>query len=148
MHDLLKGNLNMAPLIIAALLISQPAHTEELKITKIKDGDTVEITLPGLPKQLGNTIPLRIQRIDTPELKGKCDEEKNKAREAKDFLTAKIKESQTVEVLLIKRDKYFRVVGDILLDGQLASDLLIKHNLAMRYDGGAKAQWCGNSKDK
>ncbi len=139
----------MRIIIITVLwLMSFNSLADEIKITRIKDGDTVEITLPGLPKQLGNTIALRIQGVDTPELKGKCDEEKNKAKQAKDFLTAKIKESQTVEVLLIKRDKYFRVVGDILLDGQLASDLLITHNLAMRYDGGAKAQWCGNSRDK
>ncbi len=133
----------MTLIIIAAMMIlNQPAIAEDIKITRVKDGDTVEIILPGLPKEIGNTIPLRIQGIDTPELRGKCAEEIERARQAKLFLFNAINQAMTTEVRIKKRDKYFRLVGDISIDGQLASELLIKNGLARPYDGKRRSIWC------
>lgn len=53
-------------------------------------GDTRTVTLndPFLPPVLGDHIPVRLARIDTPELKGDCAAERALAIQARDFLVA------------------------------------------------------------
>jgi len=40
------------------------------------------------------------------------------------------------------RDKYFRVLADVMIDGKNLTDLLIKKGLGKPYDGGTKSSWC------
>ncbi len=40
------------------------------------DGDTCALTIPGVHPLFGEKIAVRIAGIDTPEIKGKCDQEK------------------------------------------------------------------------
>lgn len=129
-------------MLIILYLIALNGLANDIKITKIKDGDTVEILIPGLPEEIGNTIGLRIQGVDTPEIRGKCAEEIERARQAKLFLFNAINQAKSTEVRILKRDKYFRLLGDIVIDGQLASELLIKNGLARPYQGKRRAPWC------
>lgn len=106
------------------------------------DGDTCTITIPGLPAVFGEKLGLRLVGIDTPEMKGKCAEEKALAKQAKAFLNAKLESAQDITVEFVARDKYFRVLALILADGLDLADALVEAGLARNYHGEAKQSWC------
>ncbi len=47
------------------------------------DGDTITFNLPGLHPIIGQKISIRVNGIDTPEIKGKCEQEKYSAKQGK-----------------------------------------------------------------
>lgn len=53
------------------------------EVTSIYDGDTFRATIDGWPALIGKRISIRVNGVDTPEMRGKCDQEKQLAREAK-----------------------------------------------------------------
>lgn len=117
----------------------------QYKVLRVIDGDTVVIDAPFLPKELGNTLRLRVHGIDTPEKapRARCVEESTKAQQAKQLTTKLINESNSIRVQLKKWDKYGgRVLGDIYVNGKLLSSILIDNKLAVAYDGGTKSSWC------
>ena len=46
------------------------------------DGDTITFNLPGLHPIISEKISIRVNGIDTPEIKGKCEKEKYDAKQA------------------------------------------------------------------
>ena len=40
----------------------------------------------------------------------------------------------------MQRGKYFRIVADVYYDGKSLADVLLKNNLAVRYDGETKTK--------
>ena len=66
------------------------SYSDELSLTRYKgnfcyDGDTCYAILENVPEKL-KFVRIRIRGIDTPEIKGKCDNEKALAIEAKNFI--------------------------------------------------------------
>jgi len=108
------------------------------------DGDTCMISIPGVPPLFGDHIPVRLLGIDTPEIKGQCDQEKALAREARDFARNLLSEAKEVRLVQASRgDKYFRVLGRLVADGKDLSQSLLDAHLAVAYNGGTKtAKWC------
>lgn len=45
----------------------------------------------------------------------------------------------------IKRDKYFRLLGDVYVDDKNLGASLVKAGLAVPYEGGTKKNWCRTS---
>lgn len=113
------------------------------RVERVYDGDTIFVDIPNIPEAFGNELGIRIHSIDTPEIKGKCDKEKQLAQDAKQFVENLIKKDQFIVLKNVTRDKYFRLEADIYFtDGTNLSDLLIKSNLAYPYDGKLKRSWC------
>jgi micrococcal nuclease len=106
------------------------------------DGDTCTISIPGLPSVFGDKLGLRLVGIDTPEMKGRCDEERALAKQAKAFLNARLESAQDISVEFVARDKYFRVLALILVDGLDVADAMVEAGLARNYDGTTKTGWC------
>lgn len=120
-------------------------EAQQYKIRRVIDGDTVVIDAKFLPRELGQYLSLRIIGIDTPEsgARAKCVFEHNHAKNAKQYLSETITSAKTIKVILRGWDKYGgRVLGDIIVDGALISELLIAKGYAYRYDGGTKTSWC------
>jgi len=115
------------------------------KVLRVIDGDTIEVEALFLPKELKQVLHLRVYGVDTPE-KGKlakCDIERQRSLEAKDFVQREISLSKSYKVLFYKWDKYGgRVLGDIILDGKKLSHILLENGYAVEYDGGKKKGWC------
>ena len=88
-----------------------------LEITSIYDGDTFRANLKGYPAIIGEHMSIRINGIDTPELRGKCDKEKQLARKAKQFTVERLRGATTITLKNIKRGKYFRLIADVYVDG-------------------------------
>lgn len=113
------------------------------QVTSIYDGDTFRATIKEYPEIVGYRIGIRINGVDTPEMRGKCQKEKKLAREAKQFTVSKLREAKKIELRNMKRGKYFRIVSDVYVDGKNLAQMLIDNDLAVIYDGGHKAKdWC------
>ncbi|MGB5964313.1 MAG: thermonuclease family protein [Sulfurimonadaceae bacterium] len=114
-----------------------------LEVTSIYDGDTFRANIQDYPEIMGYRIGIRVNGIDTPEMRGKCQKEKTLAKKAKQFSVEKLRGTKKIELRNMKRGKYFRIVADVYVDGESLGDMLIDQELAVLYDGGHKAKdWC------
>ena len=105
------------------------------------DGDTITVNIPNIHPLIGNNINIRINGIDTPELKGTTDRVKEKAIRAKRLVEILCRKAKLIELRNIKRGKYFRIVADVYIDDRSLADILINNRLAKYYNGGKKPQW-------
>ena len=111
-------------------------------IISVYDGDTFRADIRGLPDIIGKNIAIRILGIDTPEIKGKCEEEKVVAIKARDFSRKALFNAKTIILKNLKRDKYFRLLADVYFDETDLADALLVNNLAVKYSGKKKSSWC------
>jgi len=100
------------------------------------DGDTITFNLPDLHPIIGDKISIRVNGIDTPEIRGKCEKEKYDAQQTKEMVADILKDAETITLKNIERGKYFRIVADVFVDGESLADELIEAGLAVPYDGG------------
>ena len=128
-----------------SLLISSTFAYGDVKISKVisvYDGDTVRVNIDSFPDIIGKNIRIRLKGIDAPEIKGKCKKEIDLAIMARDYLRNAINQSSQIELRNIERGKYFRIVGELYIDGKNISNNLLKRKLAYYYNGGKKRSWC------
>ena len=128
-----------------SILISSTFAYGDVKISKvisIYDGDTLRANIDSFPDIVGKNIRIRIKGIDAPEIKGKCQKEIDLAIMARDYLRNAINQSSQIELRNIERGKYFRIIGDLYIDGENISKGLIKEKLAYIYHGGKQRSWC------
>jgi len=113
------------------------------KVTSVYDGDTFRANIPNYPPLIGENIGIRINGIDTPEIRGKCAKEISLAKDAQRFAEKTLRSAKVVELRNLQRGKYFRIVADVYADGVNVGDELVKESLAVVYDGGKKVKdWC------
>jgi len=114
----------MRLLLITALLITfqvqaapQYGTVTVSKVISVYDGDTFRVNIDSLPPIVGKNIPIRVNGVDTPEIRGKCQYEKNLALKARDFVRGKLANAKEIKLTNLQRGKYFRVVANVLVDG-------------------------------
>ena len=112
------------------------------EVTSIYDGDTFRANIVGFPTIVGEHMSIRINGIDTPELRGKCPEEKAQAKLAKQFTVKHLRSAKRITLKNIKRGKYFRLIADVYVDGINLAEQLIKNNHAVEYQGKTKKNRC------
>lgn len=118
----------------------------DVTVERVIDGDTVVISIPELPEVFGKKISVRLAGIDTPELRAKCAYEKGLANRAKDRVEGIIIKGETISLGDVKRDKYFRLLADVIVDGENVAATLVEEGLAVTYSGGRKRDWCNYRK--
>lgn len=108
------------------------------RVIKVYDGDTITIAsrLP-IPDSPIYRFQVRLDRIDTPEMKGKSTDERDVAQAAKDALTQLIF-NKTVTLKYISIEKYGRLLADVYCDNLCINDWMIEQRYAVPYDGGKK----------
>ena len=107
------------------------------------DGDTITFNLPGLHPIIGEKISIRVNGIDTPEIKGKCEKEKYDAQQVRDMVADILKDAEQITLKNMERGKYFRIAADVIVDGENLSEVLVGAGMAIRYSGGKKTfDWC------
>ena len=111
------------------------------RIVSVYDGDTFRADIAEYPAILGRNIGVRLNHVDTPEMKDKDPEIRKLAVDARDFVIQKFGSAKVIELKNIERGKYFRIVADVYLDGVSLADLLLKNKMGLPYDGGAKTAW-------
>jgi micrococcal nuclease len=112
------------------------------KVISVYDGDTFRVDIDSLPPIVGKNIPIRLNGVDTPEIKGKCQYEKNLALKARDFVRKKLANAKEIKLTKLQRGKYFRVVAEVMIDGVSLEQELLDNELAYKYTGGKKSSWC------
>jgi len=130
--------LLMAPFVWAATVYDSVSA----EYISCYDGDTCRFNILHWPPIVGWNISVRILGIDTPEMRGKCDEEKALAKLARDFVRDILKRARVIDLRQIQRGKYFRLLAHVYADGRSIGKSLILRNLARPYDGGTREGWC------
>jgi endonuclease YncB( thermonuclease family) len=110
-------------------------------VVRVYDGDTLTVNAYPWPGMTIRTA-VRVNGIDTPEIRGLCDAEKELAKQARDYVRATVGEH--VQLTNITLGKYAgRIIADVLLaDGRSLAALLITEGLGREYDGGQRERWC------
>ena len=110
----------------------------EGQVIKVYDGDSITIAsyYPTYNSPLFR-FPVRLNGIDTPEIKGKTEEEILVAKEARDALSNLLLH-KVVTLKNIGTEKYGRLLADVYLDDLYINDWLIRERYAVKYDGGTK----------
>lgn len=121
----------------------KPAHESpftNVTVHECSDADTCTISLsdPTLPSILGQNIPIRLKGIYAWKIQGRCPQETALAKEARDFLRAQLANGVRVDVIEPQRDKRFRLLGYLIVDGKNLSTALIAAGHAQPYSGGTK----------
>lgn len=108
------------------------------RVIKCYDADTITIAskLPYDASPLYR-LSVRLNGIDAPEIKGKSAEEKEVAKEARDFVSNLVL-NKNVRLENIESEKYGRILADVYIGDVCLNELLLKERYAVKYDGGSK----------
>lgn len=135
--------------LLSALLVARPAIAGEVlpgpvmgRVLKVLDGDTLIVRARVWVGQ-DIEIKVRISGIDAPEMRGRCADEREHARAARDYLRARVK-SGVVRLHLVQYGKYAgRVLARVETeDGADIATEMIRAGMARAYGGGKRASWC------
>lgn len=113
-----------------------------VKVISVHDGDTFKIDIPGEAAVFGKGISVRVYGIDTPELASKKICERALALRATALTQKLVNGSKMINLLNVRRDKYFRLLADVEIDGVLLRSSLLKAGLGSEYYGAKKRIWC------
>lgn len=110
------------------------------QVIKVYDGDTITIAskLPYDESPLYR-LSVRLNGIDTPEIKGKTADEKQVAKEARDALSGLILNRQ-IRLENVESEKYGRILADVYLGDLHINKWLIDNRYAVAYSGGTKTR--------
>lgn len=97
------------------------------KVSKVIDGDTIELLAKENPYNHITKLKIRLYGIDALELKQAY------GKEAKEYLSALILK-QEVSLIIENKDKYDRFVGTIFLKGQDINKEMVKNGYAHAYE--------------
>ncbi len=110
-------------------------------VLAVIDGDTFRAQVP-VWEGLTITTLVRLEGIDTPELRSRCKNEKDKALQAKEALT-KLLQNKEVTLHFVQPDKYSgRVVADVRADFNSVANQMVNQGFARKYSGGERLGWC------
>ena len=145
----MRPHLLVSALLLFLLAALAPARAAERLsgpvaglVTQVIDGDTLEVrVLVWLDQEVVTRV--RIDGIDTPEKRGKCQREKDMAEQARQ-LTETLLAEPGVTLHDIQHDKYGgRVRARVLTrSGRDVGEQLIAAGLARPYGGKARQTWC------
>lgn len=115
-----------------------------VKYISAYDGDTITFNIPGVHPLFGKKISVRVKGVDTPEVSTKDLCEKEAGRIAQKLVRSLLEKANQIDLVNVDRDKYFRILADVLVDGKSVADILLKNKLAYEYNGGTKVRknWC------
>jgi endonuclease YncB( thermonuclease family) len=108
------------------------------RVIKCYDADTITIAskLPYKESPLYR-LSVRLSGIDAPEIKGKSEEEKEVAKQARDFVSNLIL-NKYVRLENVESEKYGRILADVYIGDVHLNEMLIKERYAVKYGGGTK----------
>lgn len=109
-------------------------------VLSITDGDTFRAQINLFPGQTIETN-IRLADVNAPELRGQCEEEKQKAKEAKAILVNVLR-GKEIYLSDIKHDKYGnRYVARVYTSSGINVNYeLLKYSVFIPYE--EKPRWC------
>ena len=107
------------------------------KVLKVYDGDTFTIVTKLYKTDQVYQFQVRLNGLDTAELKGTKDKVKKMSLIARDKLSGMIF-NKIVTFKNLSYDKYGRILAEVYVDNIHVNKWMIDNNLALSYDGGHK----------
>lgn len=101
------------------------------KVSKVIDGDTIELLAKENPYHHITKLKIRLYGIDALELKQAY------GKEAKEYLSALVLK-QEVSLIIENKDKYDRFVSTLFLKGQDINKEMVKNGYAHAYESFSK----------
>lgn len=111
----------------------------EGRVIKVYDGDTITIAsmLPNTNEPLYR-FSVRLNGIDTPEMRTDDPDEKEVAVKAKKAL-AQLILHRWVSLQNVQREKYGRILAEVIYKNVNVNEWMVENRYAVRYDGGTKS---------
>ncbi len=149
------GTLLLAPFLIAGMILAggAPRAQDRLagpvraRVLSVVDGDTIEVRAAiWLDQEVFARV--RLAGVDAPELRGRCERERELASAARDYLAVRLAPRDGVAVEVQLHDiRYGKYAGRVLarvetLDGADLGRGLMGAGLARPYAGGSRVTWC------
>jgi len=113
------------------------------EVLSVYDGDTITVMIDQGMKHFAR-VKVRMIGINTPEIRTKDLEEKERGYAAKDYLKSRI-EGKTIVINTVKKGKFGRWLGVIWIYedgmeelGESLNDEMIRVGHAVSYDGGKR----------
>ena len=106
------------------------------------DGDTLSVKADIWP-DLTHSGNVRVRGVDTPEIRGQCEQERELAIAARDYVRYLLVD-QSITLTELENDLYGgRVLAKVHLStGENLADLLIEKGYGRAYDGAGRENWC------
>ena len=101
---------------------------------QIYDGDTIMNVDLHIFHRMIITIDVRLARINTPEIRTKDKDEKEKGYEARDYLRSLLY-GRKAKLKLLGKGKYGRYICELYCPSGNVSDKLLEEKLAKPYKG-------------
>jgi micrococcal nuclease len=142
--------------LILIVLVSFALHTEAApaevapfeiaadQVAYVYDGDTFFIKCQKDLQCDGWKIGIRPPNVDTPEIKARCEAERELAWRAKEFTVELLRGARRITLKPLKNrpyDKFGRLLAEVDIDGSDLGESLIRAGLARPYGNGRKS-WC------
>lgn len=99
-------------------ITQQYANVTISRLLRIIDGDTFACDIDSHTPIAGKNISIRLRGIDTPELRDKDPELRKSAHEEKERLEQLLTNATVIELRDLGRDKYFRILASVYIDGE------------------------------
>ena len=129
-------------ILILAMLFIGPVQAGQYPatISRVVDGDTFDVDVIVWP-DISVSTRVRVRGVDTPEIRGKCQAEKDLAIQA----TARTSDLIGGHVILenIAKDSFGRSLATVILnDGRDLADVLKSEGLGREWHKGKRNDWC------
>tara|TARA_E500000178_G_C16993941_1_gene742207 strand:- start:1440 stop:1868 length:429 start_codon:yes stop_codon:yes gene_type:complete len=112
-------------------------NIDKCKVIKVYDGDTITVaTFLNNDKQCYR-FSVRLNGIDSPEIKSKNENEKKAAQLSRDKLSEQIL-NKIIVLKNISIEKYGRLLADVLYNNTNMNKWMLDNKYAISYDGGKK----------
>ena len=100
------------------------------------------VTIPYVPKIFGDVLLVRIAGIETPEILGHCEKEKELAIKARNFVNTLLENAKEIELYDLERGEHFNLTARIMANGENVSKLLLDQKFAKPVTSKGKPNWC------
>lgn len=136
--------------ITCAITFSTLSHADKfnVKYRSCYDGDTCTVHLltnavtgARVLAFFGDSVKIRLAGIDTPEIRGKCLQEKRLAIKARDYLNYTLKQANSIIVDISKRDSFGRYLAVLYVDDININNLMLARGYA-RVEQRGYHNWC------
>lgn len=141
----------MKKILVALMLITNSLDAKQsynfkgVEYVNNYDGDTFTFHLNCEIDFFCKNVKVRLNGVDTPEIKSKDKCEKYYGLQAKRFVNYQLSNAKSIDLKNCEPGKYYRLVCDIIINKITdLKDVLITNYYGYSYDGGSKKKinWC------
>lgn len=103
------------------------------------DGDTVRVFIPNV-HPVFSVWSVRLQDVDTAEIRGSTKCEREKAIAARLFVKERLSRAKSITLSGVSLGKFTRLRASVIYDGLDLGEQLLGAGLAVKY--GVRPNWC------